>query len=378
LRTASLGRSTGRFVSTRETKWMRPRSSLWLSLYAGLSSLFVTLLYQSIKSFLALSTLEKMQKAGTIALVSVGVLLIIEPLLSRIRISPLEGAVSKRQEALLVRTVSLAVIALVSVSDGLLHEYLGETIRQRGLNGIEQLVVSFLGPSVITLSWLYGLRATPQRARIYGLYGAVLVGLFSFAIDTIFLINLSSKTVPPMPGLSPFGSIAIEVVVSLTFLSWVLTSAVPSGFLGGLALDRGWCHHAWQSIAIGLGVAASVAPLAVGITLELLSAYTGRKVPGLFAWSFILEPTIGNIGWALGFALVPDADAIFQRNRTGPVGDLNLISESVKVAWVTGLLIGLLVIFSLACMTIPTRIVLMAGSHSATSLAPHARSTSSR
>lgn len=375
MRTSSLGRSTGRFASTRETKWMRPRSSLWLSLYAGLSSLFVTLLYQSIKSFIALSTLEKIQKAGTIALVSIGVLLIVEPLLSRI-ISPLEGAVSERQEKLLVRIISLAL--LVSVSDGLLHEYLGETIRQRGLNGIEQLAFSFLGPSVITFSWLYGLRATPQRARIYGLYGAILVGLFSFVVVTIYLVNYSFKRVPPTPGLSPFASIGVEVAVSLMFFSWVLTGAIPSGFLGGLALDRGWCRHAWQSIAIGLGVAASVAPLAVGITLELLSEYTGRKVTGLFAWSFILEPIIGNIGWALGFALVPDADAIFQRNRTGPSGKLNLISESAKVAWVTTLLIGVLVIFSLACMAIPTRIVLLAGSHSATSLAPHARSTSGR
>jgi len=347
----------------RATKWMRPRSSLWLSLYAGLSSLFVTLLYQSIKSFIALSALEKVRRAGTIVLVSIGVLLVIEPLLSRIRISPLAGAVSKRREKLLVRILSLAVIVLVSVSDGLLHEYLGETIRQRGLNGIEQLVFSLVGPSVITVSWLYGLRTAPRRARIYGLCAAILVGLCSFSMLTIFLITHSFKSLPPTPGLSQFESIGVEVAVSLEFFSWVLTSAVPSGYLGGLAVDRGWCRHAWQRIAIGLAVAASIQPVALGIMFELLSAYTGRKISGLFAWSFVLEPTIRNIGWALGFALVPDADAIFQSDRTEPSGDLSLIRESARAAWVTGVMIVVLVIFSLACMEIPTRLILMAGSH---------------
>ncbi|MGO9602523.1 MAG: hypothetical protein ACLQAT_03805 [Candidatus Binataceae bacterium] len=358
------------------TKWMRPKSSLRLSLYAGLSSLFVTLLYQSIKSFIALPALQKVRTAVTIVLVSIGILIVIEPLLSRIRISPLDGAVSKRREKLLVRMLSLAVIVLVSVSDGLLHEYLGETIRQRGLNGIEQLVFSLVGPSVITFSWLYGLRTAPRKARTYGLYAAILVGLVYFTVPTIFLINQTSKTVPPTPGLTQFGSIEAEVVVSLAFFSWLLTCAVPSGYLGGLAVDRGWCRHAWQRIAIGLAVAASIVPVAIGIMSELLSAYSGRKISGAFAWSFILEPTIGNIGWALGVALVPDADVIFQSDRTRPSGDLSLIRESARVAWAAGLMIVVLVIFSLACMTIPTRLIFMSGSHSMAASSPRARSTS--
>ncbi len=258
--------------------------------------------------------------------------------------------------------LSLAVIVLVSVSDGLLHEYFGETIRQRGLKGIEQLVFSLVGPSVITFSWLYGLGTTPRRARIYGLYAAILVGLFSFSIVTISIMNYSPGGVPVPPTLSRFEAMGVAVVVGLTLVSWVLTSAVPSGFLGGLAVDRGWCRHAWQRVAIGLGVAASVAPVAMFILGALLSALSGKKLPNSFAWSFILEPTIGNIGWALSFALVPDADAIFEGDRTKPSGSLSLIRESARVAWVTALMVVLLVIFSLACMVIPTRFILMAGS----------------
>jgi len=89
------------------------------------------LLYQAIESFIALPAFEKMRRAETIVVVSFGILLVIEPLLSRIKISPPEGALSRRREGLLVRLLSLAVIVLVSLSDGLLHEYLGETISPR-------------------------------------------------------------------------------------------------------------------------------------------------------------------------------------------------------------------------------------------------------
>lgn len=132
---------------------------------------------------------------------------------------------------------------------------------------------------------------------------------------------------------------------------------MPSGYLGGLAVDRGWCRHAWQRIAIGLAAAASVMPVAMARVAGVISVVSKR--PNLFAWSFIIEPTIGNIGWALGFALIPDADdAIFRSDRTKPSGSLNPVREAATVAWVIGLMTVLLAIFSLACWFIPTRFFL--------------------
>ncbi len=160
---------------------MRPNASLRLSLYAGLSSLFVALLYQAVKSFIALPALEQMRRVETIAVVSIGVQVVIEPLLSRVRISSPEPGLSKRREGFLVRLLSLLVIDLVSLSDGLLHEYLGETISPRGLIGIVQLVGSLIGPSVITFSWLQGVRKAPPRAGLYGLYAAISIGICFFA-----------------------------------------------------------------------------------------------------------------------------------------------------------------------------------------------------
>jgi len=346
---------------------MRPRSSLWLSLYAGLSSLFVTLLYQAIKSFIALPELEQIHLTETVCIVSVG-LFVIERLLSSVETPPQEGTLSKGRRGLLVRP--LVVFVLLSISDGLLHDYLVRTVVPRGMTGIEQLIGSLIAPGAITYSWIHGVNRMPRRARRYGLYAAILFGLYSFSVVTIVFISRTFKTLSPTPGLTHFESIWAEVLVSLMFFSWLLTSAIPSGYLGGLAVDRGWCRHAWQSIAIALAIAASIQPIAIGITFELLSAYTGRKVSGLFALSFIVEPTFGNIGWALGLALVPDADFIFQSERTRPSENLSLGKEAAKVACITVLLTISSVIFSLACMAFPTRLILMAGSHSVATPSP--------
>jgi hypothetical protein len=334
----------------RATTWMRPRSSFWLSLYAGLSSLFVTLLYQAIKSFIALPRFDKIRLAETVFIVSGG-LFVIERLLSSVRASIPEATLYRGRELLR----PLIVFVFLSISDGLLHDYVSRTVVPRGLNGIEQLVLSLVAPSVITFSWLYGLSTTRRRSRIYGLYAAILVGLLFFGVVVVSIMSHTPKTLTP-PLLGWFGSIVVGIVVGLMFFSWVLTSAVPSGYLGGLAIDRGWCRHAWQRVAIGLGLAASVEPVALFIFTGVLAAVSKRPNP--FAWSYIIEPTIGNVGWALGFALIPDADAIFQSYRTKPSESRNLLREAARVAWVIGLMIIMLVIFALVCMVVPNRFIL--------------------
>lgn len=99
-----------------------------------------------------------------------------------------------------------------------LREYLGETIRQRGLNGIEQLALSLVVPTVITFSWLYGLGTRPRRARIYGLYAAIPVGLLFFTIVVVSLINQTPKRFIP-PTLSRFDIIVDQIAAALIFFS---------------------------------------------------------------------------------------------------------------------------------------------------------------
>jgi hypothetical protein len=363
------------------------KSSLWLSLYAGLTSLFAMLLYQSVEAFVALPPDEKIRRAETIAVVSIGILFVIEPLLSRIKISPPERALSKRYEGFLVRVLSLVVIALVSLCDGLLHEYIGGTISPRGLTGIVQLVSSLLGPSVITFSWLQGLRREPPRAKAYGLYAAMSIGLFSIIVDSYFLIptpqQLQSHS-PPLPKIDWIDAAEIGAQIGLIFLWPVLTSYVASGFLGGLAADRGWCRRAWERIAIGLGVASIVQPVAALFVIDWISRSGPKKIPGLSLWSlwsFIVPAAVGNIGWALGFVLVADSDAIFETLRTKPNESLSLTRESIKVAWAAVLMAVLIVALSVGCLRISgylTADILNRGSRPTTMHPPSGRTTLGR
>lgn len=355
------------------------KPSIRISLYAGLSSLFASLLYQSIRSFVFLPALEQLRRAETIAIVSIGLLVIIEPLLSRIKVSPLENALSERHDGFLVR--SLVVIVLVSFSDGLLHDYLGETISPRGWTGIVQIISSLIGPGVITFSWLRGLRKTPPRAKKYGLYTSMAVGVFFFALDVLFLMNYSLQKVHPSPEFGRIRIMEAEAVFGLFFLSPVITVYVASGFLGGLAVDRDWCRHAWQRIALGLGVAAIVQPASLFLALDLAYRASRTKMAIFSLWSFMLEPAIGNIGWSLGFVLVPDADTIFRSERTEPVESLSLRGESAKVACAALSVASILTVFSLVCMGISEHITaditadtLNRGSRPRTTLSPSASS----
>lgn len=301
---------------------MTAKSPLRLSLYAGLSSLGLMLLFGAIEAFLALPPLEKKRKAETIAIVSLVMLAVIEPLLSRIADSPHEGALSKR--GLLVRLLSLVVIVLVSLCDGLLHEYIGETISPKGLIGIALLVNSLIGPSVITFVWLRGLKKKPPRAARYGLYAAITLGVaYSF-----LLIEYSiHKTAPQL------GMISLIEVVTLasTFICWPIAVAfVASGFLGGLAADRGWCRHAWQRIAIGLAVAAAVESVSLFFVFVFAFGIAQTKFT---VWSLLVPSVIGNIGWALGFVLAPDSDTLVQSEWAKPKEILSVAKESAGFAY---------------------------------------------
>jgi len=353
------------------------KPSVRISLYAGLSSLFASLLYQSIKAFIALPALEKVLRAKTIAIVSIGILVIIEPLLSRIKVSPPESTLSGRREGLLIRLVSLVVIVLVSLSDGLLHDYVSETISPRGWTGIVQIISSLIGPGVITYSWLRGFRKAPPRAKHYGLYASIAVGVFFFALDALFLMNYSLQKVHPPPEFGRILMIEVGAIFGLFFLSPVMTFYVAGGFLGGLAVDRGWCRHAWQRIAIGLAVAAIVQPVSFLLAFDLVFRASRTKMGAFSMWSFMLEPAIGYIGWALGFVLVPDADAIFRSERTEPLESLSLRGESAKVACAAVAVASMLIVFSLVCMGIGehiTAVTLNRGSRPKTTLSPPASS----
>ena len=246
-------------------------------------------------------------------------LVVIEPLLSSIANLPHENST----KGLRVRFLALVVIVLVSLSDGLLHEYIGKTVSPWGLKGIALLANSLIGPSVITFCWLQGLKKKPSRAARYGLCAAVTIGI----VYSLLLVGYSMHKIVPSPQLGLFTLIEIGTIVGAVFFWPIALGFVASGFLGGLAADRGWCRHAWQRIAIGLAVAAAVdsvfsffvAVLEVGIAKTTFTV-----------WSLLLPTAVGNIGWALGFVLAPDSDSLFQSEPAKEIR--SMAKESARFA----------------------------------------------
>ena len=241
--------------------------------------------------------------------------------------------------------------------------------------GIVQLVGSLIGPSVITFSWLRGVRKAPPRAGLYGLYAAISIGICFLVIDSLFLMNHLPQNVPRPPRW------IVLMEGEIIFLSFflgpaLLTAYVASGFLGGLAADRGWCRRAWQRIAIGLGVAAIVQPVSLLLVYGLFFRAARQKLPGLSLWSWVAEPAISSIGWVLGFVLDPDADALFQGARTDE--SLSLSRESVRFARAAVVIAVLMMAVAFGCLTIGSFVTadaLKRGSRSAAAPSPSAKST---
>jgi hypothetical protein len=289
---------------------MKSESPFWLALYTGLTSLFAMLLYRAIEDFLALPAREQLRDAETIALVTIGILFVIEPLLSRIRISyPGEPPHAKGGQGFLVHILAFVVIVLVGFCDGLLHQYIGHTISPRGWAGIEELASSLIGPTVITLAWLHG--GASGQARKYGFVAGILVGILFVGAG---ILELRSLVASPEDAQSD--SLKIALTDGLILLWPMLTSYALSGYFGGLAADRGWGRHAWQRIAVGLAMAAAIEVVLEIFIFHFLFGTAALRTIRWWSFASLMVPEeIGNVGWALGVILWPNRDAFFQSDR---------------------------------------------------------------
>jgi hypothetical protein len=212
---------------------------------------------------------------------------------------------------------------------------------------------------------------------MYGFWAALFVGVLLFILASYIVMSLSLKKTGLPPGLGWFRIIEAAAVLSLGFVPWELIGYVPSGVLGGLAIDRGWFRHTWQRLALGLGIAGSILPISIFVSLELFIRYFGTKAVNLLEWSSVIEPTISSIGWALGFMLVPDADVIFQ---SGPIRldeGRNLVKETARVAAYTLGLTAAITIFIFVSMASVTSVVRRT-IHPVVQASPVTRSTPSR
>lgn len=317
------------------------KAQLRLSTSAGLSSCFIFLLYEAIAAFAKLDLADQFGQLAVIALTSLGMLAVIEPLLERMRIADRRDA-DREHKGFLIRASAFAIIAIASLFHGLLHNVLKKQLSLEGWAVVWEMATSVLGPGVITFAWMRGLRGDPPRAKRYGLGAGLAVGclLICVSILQIFLL------LPSVPGSqTPWAKMIVVISLAERFLWPILTTFAISGYLGGLSIERDWFGRAWEGIAISLCIAG-----AVGATSEfsggaLLSEFTktGQAIGPSF-WTLLITAEIANAGWALGLLWHPDFRAIFQLRvprREASVGmQLTVAALAVAAMFVLGILLS--------------------------------------
>lgn len=314
------------------------KTQLRLSISAGLSSCFVYLLYEAIQEFATLDLHHQLRQLAVIALTSIGMLLVIEPLLERMQITG-TGDSQRKGKGLLIRVSAFAIIAITSLFHGLLHHLLGESLSAKGWAMIWELASMVIGPGVITFAWMRGLRRDPPRAKRFGLSAGIIVGVFliSASILQVYLL------IPSAPD-APTEWVKITAVLSLAalFLWPILTTFAISGYLGGLSAERQWFGRPWEEIVIGLGIAGAVGATSEFLGGALLSAFAKTSLTvGPSFWSLLAASEAANAGWALGLLFHADFVAMFQPGPDHVGGpDLKVAVLAVGAMFVLGLLLS--------------------------------------
>ncbi len=280
-----------------------------LALTSGLVAAFFSVLYQAIEEFLHLPSDRQLKELIVITVTSVGMLLAIEPILERI--GPVRAHQSfKREDDVLIRAGALLTIVATAFLHGLLHAHLSESLSAKGMVVVEQLLTALVAPTLITLSWIHGVRYV--QARWYGLIAGVLtgLGLVVFAMMQLYFLrpSMGLRDVPLR------NAVRALLAVATSFLGFIVPTCAVNGYLGGFAIDRRWTAKAWSGIMIGLLIAAAVeaASFVLASSFEAHALKTAALAEPDSMLSLVGEIVIANVGWAMAVWVRPDADALLR------------------------------------------------------------------
>lgn len=281
-----------------------------LALTTGLVAAFFSVMYQALEEFFAATPKEQFKELLVIVITSAGMLLAIEPILERI--SPIRiRERTRRQDSLLIHAGALITIVATALLHGLLHAHISQSLSLHGMLVIEQILTALLAPFLITLSWIRGARRAGSEARWYGFAAGLVAGLalVGAAIVQLYCFH-------PSLGMdrSSEGGAAAMVTVATSLMWFVIPSCAANGYLGGLAIDRQWTGKVWTAALVGLMIAAAVEAGMVLLTssfeFEVLKS-AALLEPDSIA-SLMAEAVVGNLGWAMGLLVRPDADALLR------------------------------------------------------------------
>lgn len=260
-----------------------------LSMCAGIGAAFSFVLVEAIRHFSAEQQVEKLHELGSIFLVSIGMLIFLEPLFEQLRTRL--GVAEHHPGLPPKRTVRIAVFAILvftSLFHGLLHHEI-ETGMEKDWAGTSTVVLAALLVSGgITFFWVGAAHCFPSHAARSGLMSGTVLGfLVAFAVLAISSSSVAGDTpaaasnleealahnFPLAPSrIMKLGDDSIMTKVGIISLPWPIF-----GLVGGFVIDRRWGkvkHHTLAATIIATALLYELLLLLIRIqslNVELLS-----------------------------------------------------------------------------------------------------------
>ena len=252
---------------------------------AGLGSGFCFLLFLALWELWEGTWRSIFGALSTIALVSIGMVMFVEPLtewiFERIGLET-EQAILKRDQRWYLRAGAAGILSAVSLAHGLLHE----KINNGRWDSVDALFWALLIPALITCAWIIGAKSSQWAAAWLGtLTGIVLgIGLPLFVV-WIFSVNDVNPWIIVENGCKWgmagfFGGVAIEHSLKRNYIHWIAVAIIGAFFLVSLYVNEDLAYVLRDlSIAIGwAGGLLVVEPLARHC-LRLTPRTTFEKAP---------------------------------------------------------------------------------------------------
>ena len=289
------------------------RQHQWsLAMSAGIGATFSFVLVQAIREFYDAHSVDKFKELAAIFLVSVGVLIFLEPMFERLRttlgIAENHPALHKRKSWFL-RLAVFAILVVTSFFHGLLESKIEKSLTIDWFGTITMVMAALLLTGGITYCWISAAHRNPSHAARSGLILGGLISLLIFlgTVDThVEEKDHSQDTFVQhavhyaLPGVPPRVSddladrnfhqaeTDLDKGSGLKEMNLIFTMPWPLlGLMGGLVVDRRWGRNKAITLTASL--------LGGAVLYEVLLRITGHLAsPG----EMISQLSVA-LGWGL-------------------------------------------------------------------------------
>ncbi len=292
-------------VSFRRLEQLRVAAS------AGIGSAFSLLLFEAFHEFFSKMTspAERIHHLLAIALVSIGVLIFLEPLFERLRLSlglSHEHPALELGHSIRLRVIVFSILVITSLLHGIAHTALDGWIDNpaQRLQKMMALAAALLISGGITYFWIGAAHTRRRHATRSGAFAGMMLAAVVVVTLSSIASNQPAPAVPALPtaGGATIAQAAFPGVPAITIISeqvargdfptrvllafaltWLLMGAI-----GGAVID----HRLARCSALNLGFSIVGAAIAAGLLLRIVGHHTWTQafwhLPAVAGWVLAL------------------------------------------------------------------------------------------